>query len=747
MLILIKTFLIQHRPAIFIANVFLVLGLIYSAINPLFESLDEVWHYPFVWQLSHTWELPVQDPANVQLWRQEGSQPPLYYALVALLTSPIPSDDLPKLIYYNPHADLGIVTADGNINMIIHSAKEAWPWQGAVLAAHVSRLLSLLISTGSVLTIYAVGYTLWPQRPAFALFAMSYVAFNPMFLFVSASVNNDNLVTLLASLVIWRLLVLVVDNKPPSLWQFVTLGLLIGLAALAKFSGLGLLGLTGLTLLGWGWRWRSWRSMILGNGIVVVTTAAIAGWWYWRNFKLYGDWSGTQNMIAMMGPRGVSLTIGQLWAEVPGMMRSFWGLFGGLSVAMPAEIYWLLNLVLIVGLAGLPITLLGGRSEKIPPRLQKTWPILLGWIFLMIIGLIQWTLRTPATQGRLLFPALAALVPLWAAGWMAIFPSRWHFWPIIVLFMVAVWVPWGLIKPTYARPEAMVEVPASAQPLEAVYGEAIELIAYEGKTTTEVNPGQTLALTLYWRGQQAVDTDYSVFIHLIDEHNLIVAQRDVFHGLGLYPSSQWNSQTQFSDTYTLRIPRSAYAPSSIHFGVGLYDHKTGKRLALASGNDMVHFGEVAIRSPAGDVPNPQSLDFEDGISLVGYKLDKRQASPDESIKLTLYWQGKSKLTQNYKVFVHLVTVDDMRAAQHDSEPQGGAAPTSTWTRGQVISDEHPLTINSEAPLGAYQIKVGLYDGETGRRLRLLRDNGISVQADSVTLGGVQITMPYGVPKK
>ena len=41
-----------------------------------------------------------------------------------------------------------------------------------------------------------------PRR--LALPAAALVAFNPQFLFNSASVNNDNLITLLASLIIWQ---------------------------------------------------------------------------------------------------------------------------------------------------------------------------------------------------------------------------------------------------------------------------------------------------------------------------------------------------------------------------------------------------------------------------------------------------------------------------------------------------------------------------------------------------------------
>ena len=66
---------------------FLVLGAIYSVVTPIFEASDELWHYPLVQWLSKGNSLPVQDPHNVGPWKQEASQPPLYYWLMGWATS------------------------------------------------------------------------------------------------------------------------------------------------------------------------------------------------------------------------------------------------------------------------------------------------------------------------------------------------------------------------------------------------------------------------------------------------------------------------------------------------------------------------------------------------------------------------------------------------------------------------------------------------------------------------------------
>ncbi len=722
-------------PAWFIAAAFFILAMTYSLVTPLFESPDELWHYPFVWHLARTAQLPVQDPANPQLWQQEGSQPPLYYALAALLTAPVPADNLPQLIRPNPHADIGRVTADGNANIVVHTPAEAFPWRGAALAAHLARLFSVLLATGTVLAVYAIGRALWPQNCRFALLGMAFVAFNPMFIFLAGSVNNDNLITLLAALVLWRLVLLVSGQVDAAPGQFAVLGLLTGAAALAKVSGLGLLALTGLTLLGWGIRQRSWRLAVGYNALVGGIALLLAGWWYARNWQLYGDPTGTQIMVQLMGARPVPPSVGQLLSEIPGLLRSFWGLFGYFSVAMPAAVYWLLNGLLLAGGAGWLV--IAGRRRPFPPHLRPTWPILLGWLAILLAGFVQWTLRTPATQGRLLFPALAAIAPLWAAGWLALSPRRLVWLPAALMLALAVWTPWGVIAPAYARPRPVTALPAEATPLPVTFGNTASLLGYR-LPVDAVRPGQQLPVTLYWRGEQPTPTDYSLFLHLTDEQGLIIAQRDLFHGPGVFPTSQWPPGTQFADTYVLELPTTVYAPTQARLALGLYNHLDGARLPASTGGDSVTFGEVAVRPNPGPLPNPQQLRFEQGITLAGYELDRRQAAPGERINLTLHWQADAAPGGNYKVFVHLVGLDGSRAAQHDSEPQQGASPTGGWLPGQAISDVHPLDIAPDAAPGPYRLVVGLYHPDSGQRLPLRQNGDAWLQADSVTLAGVGV---------
>src|SRR5512135_3744707 len=87
---------------------FLALGAIYSWSSPIFEAPDESDHFFVIYQLHQTGRLPVQDPATRALYRQEGSQAPLYYFAGALLISGLDILDAPDFVRENPQANIGI---------------------------------------------------------------------------------------------------------------------------------------------------------------------------------------------------------------------------------------------------------------------------------------------------------------------------------------------------------------------------------------------------------------------------------------------------------------------------------------------------------------------------------------------------------------------------------------------------------------------------------------------------------------
>ena len=126
--------------------------------------------------------LPVQvfDPALAGPWKQEASQPPLYYYAAAALTFWIDTADMPEVRRENPHVDNGLITLDGNINLVVHDP-QANDWQGTLLAVRIVRLFSVLLGAITVYLTYRIAGAAAPSRPEIALGAAAINAFCPCF--------------------------------------------------------------------------------------------------------------------------------------------------------------------------------------------------------------------------------------------------------------------------------------------------------------------------------------------------------------------------------------------------------------------------------------------------------------------------------------------------------------------------------------------------------------------------------------
>ena len=141
------------------------------------------------------------------------------------------------------------------------------------------------------------------------------------------------------------------------------------------------------------------------------------------------------------------------------------------------------------------------------------------------------------------------------------------------------------------------EAPDLANAAAALFGDEIRLLGYE-VAADSLDAGLPLTVTLAWQAEQAVDTSYSVFLHLLDQDGQIVAQRDAVPRDGQLPTSLWLPGEVVADSYVLQ-PEHPLASGAYRLIAGLYDPGNGQRLPVSdasgeSGGDFVSLGTVTV---------------------------------------------------------------------------------------------------------------------------------------------------------
>lgn len=169
----------------------------------------------------------------------------------------------------------------------------------------------------------------------------------------------------------------------------------------------------------------------------------------------------------------------------------------------------------------------------------------------------------------------------------------------------------------------------------------------------------------------------------------------------------------------------------------------GVRLALYSVAG-VQENSIPVNVRFGDYARLSTASLRVAHSGEGGPL-ARVASGDV-IPLTLQWEALAPTPQPYKVFVHLLGPNSTLWGQHDAEPAGGAQPSSSWRPGETIADNHGLPVPHGVPPGTYEIEVGLYNTQDGRRLPVFDAAG-NLMGDRVVFQPINVSRPAIFPAK
>jgi 4-amino-4-deoxy-L-arabinose transferase-like glycosyltransferase len=722
---------------------FVLLGLAYSVVNPLHEATDELRHYRFVRYIVANRALPVQ---GEEPCRSQSHHPPLYYLAGALLTGWIDTGrDVCATPPSNPfwafrYADVGV----DNKNMYFHGPEEAFPWHGEALAAHLLRALNVLIGAGVIWLTWATGRAIWPEHRALAAGGAVFVAFNPMFLYLAGAINNDILAALSGAAVLYACVRLLRDPGGLSPRWGLLFGALYGLALLSKFNlaAVGLLVAASVTVVAW--QRRQWRQWLQVGLLAAAVTALLAGWWFVRNQILYGEPTGFRMVTELWGARDPAESLSLAILELPLAWTTLWGRFGFGQIPLPEAIYTGLKAITGIGLLGVLVPLARRRVDR-------EQVLLLGLLALDVLlffaVLFNYMLVSPAgAMGRFFFPGLPALGLLAFYG-LSNYQQRGggeeRATPVLALatngamLALALIALIGYLAPAYALPPEYSAGTPVPNPIDARFDSLATLCGFE-LSSDSVQAGGSLELALYWEVNAQLPGDYVLFVHLIDETGVLVAQRDTHPGTGNFPTRFWRPGDRFVDSVRLYVPETAYTPATatLSFGLAGPDYRLG--ITGPSGEawgNALPLGAVQLLPatellPAGAAyPNPLDQNFEDEVRLAGYAYDRRSLVVDSALAVTLYWEWLRPEAERNAVLLELLDeAGHVRATSHEALVPGAEETTVSEQSLQPAAALEP---------GTYRVRLTLLDATSGERHNIIADDGHWID-DELLLAPVRV---------
>ena len=432
--------------------------------------------------------------------------------------------------------------------------------------------------------------------------------------------------------------------------------------------------------------------------------------------------------------------------ESEGIWIYFWGVFGPETIILPDTALEWIGVVTILSGVGLTFWVWNFPDTHTlrDANLFYAWVLSASWGMLVLLALLRWTLIVPASQGRLLYPAIGSFAAMGGAGlygWRKLLPGK--AFSVIVLMtlggmgVISVFTPWLIVKPAYMPPPHRVVSPHAprkfACPREVQFGDFVLMRSFTvrspegGDVVVSVKNGEKLYVGLELYALGATHKNYSMSLQVVLPYgDKKAAQLDTYPGGGLLPTSDWAVGEQILDSYELPIMFLSDRPLRGTLQMSFYDFENGSHLPWKE----IATGEVVKRTPLilAEIrllpPEPLKVPPEAEISPVDFGGKIRLEGVEwkrepEGVVLRTYWRALRDVHKDYHLFVHETTSPSVPPiSSYDHLLGEYLFPSHLWRAGDVVLDETKLP--SVMRCGLHCIYIGIYDPGSGIRLTAVR---------------------------
>jgi hypothetical protein len=272
------------------------------------------------------------------------------------------------------------------------------------------------------------------------------------------------------------------------------------------------------------------------------------------------------------------------------------------------------------------------------------------------------------------------------------------------------------------------------QPLEARFGDRLQLVGVTVPSEAAFLPGEAVPVELFWQALADPGEDFLPRLQLLDADDQAVAELTEKPVAGTYPTAWWHAGELVRDPHALPIPATV-PPGRYRLVLSLIRAADGQPVEVERGRTAVNLAEVEVQGrehrfqPTAPA-HSQVAQFGTSVEMIGYDLQDAVRTPGSPLEITLHWHALETPDRNYYTFVHLTDSYGAIVAQHDGPPAEGEAPPLGWLAGEYLTDTHRLELPAGLPDGEYRLEVGLYDPTTEVRLGdpVILDSRVSVRS-------------------
>jgi hypothetical protein len=256
-----------------------------------------------------------------------------------------------------------------------------------------ARYMTLALGALALIYGFRIVRLFFPKHPAIAISAMAMVATLPALINTCSIVYNDALGLLTTFASFHGALRLLTLGKTP--WRLFVCGAWFALAVFTRISGLFIVApamlMVAIAMLIHtpGPVWRKLVSATVVCTAMMAGMAALSGWFYYRNYKLYGDVTASGELLRLFGrkPHGTTKDLMLSSSSWDAMFNALWGrLAGGVSLKWATE--KLAHWACLIPLLMLPKAIVHLRDRWRSVVFDRRWFAILACVIALVFVIV-----------------------------------------------------------------------------------------------------------------------------------------------------------------------------------------------------------------------------------------------------------------------------------------------------------------------------------------------------------------------